>query len=104
MKRTALPALAFDPNPSSHHINKLGGNGQSQTRATVSSRGRAVGLLERLENARCLSIGIPMPVSRTEKMEPDAVFRPLIKRDVDHDFATFGELDCITDQVDDNLS
>ena len=68
------PTLALDPDPPAHQLDQPRRDGQPQARAAEAPRGRGVGLLEGLEDARpACRRGMPMPVSRTAKCSVDAV-------------------------------
>ena len=50
MKRAALPGFALHPDPAVHHPDQLRRNRQTQPRAPVLARRRAIGLRKRLED------------------------------------------------------
>ena len=73
VERAADADLALDPDRAAHQRHELGGDRQAEPGAAELPRGRGVGLRERLEDRRrCLSGGMPMPVSVTAKCSATA--------------------------------
>ena len=54
MEGAPLPGRTFDPDPASHHLHKLAGNRQSQTRSPKAPGGRAICLRECVKDAGLL--------------------------------------------------
>src|SRR5208283_3630881 len=102
-ERASAANRALYPDPAPHQFDKLPGNRQTQSRATVLARGGAVFLRETLKNSIHLALGNPdagVGNGEAEATWP-AVFR--IGLDTYLDPAMFGELDGVAEQIDDHL-
>ena len=105
MERAPLAHGALDPDPPLHHAHQFRRDGQAETGTAVLARRRRVPLLERLKDgSSSCSAGMPMPVSRTGKMQADLLVAAPRFFDRDSDLALLGELDGVADQVEQDLA
>ena len=70
VERAAPARLRSRPRSARPSVRPAGGDGQAEAGAAVPARRGAVGLGEGLEDRRCFSSGMPMPVSLTAKCRP----------------------------------
>ncbi|WP_249931324.1 hypothetical protein [Ramlibacter sp. 2FC] len=100
----ALARGAFDPDAAAHQLRQALGNREPQARAPVAARGRAVGLLERMEQAgdllrRQADAGVAHGAAQQH------IARPLLQHaHADRDLAVLGELDRVVGKVDQDLT
>ncbi|MNH13818.1 hypothetical protein D3C79_734000 [compost metagenome] len=104
MERGAHPWLALHPNVAVHQLHQLLRNGQSQPGAAVLARGRAVGLTERLKQARTLLGGHANAGVAHPEMQLNALLTGGHCFHPDHNLATFGELGSVVTQVNQHLA
>src|SRR5579872_5079562 len=104
MKLAPLPHLAFHPHRSAHQLHQFRGNGEPQSGSSVLARGRAVDLLECLEDRLLLLLWNANAGIRDEKMQSEVRLTLYLPFNVQHHFAFVGELDGVADKVDDYLS
>ena len=101
MERAAFAHFALHPDAAAHQLDKPGADCETEARAPVLARGRAVGLgkglkdyplLLRRDADTCVSDG---------EVKHNLACRPRFDPGADNDVAPFGELDRVTHQVDD---
>ncbi len=104
VKNASLARLAFDPDPSVHHIHQTLRDRQSQSRAPVNARRRGVALQERREDGGLFFL-IDSD-SRVAHGEITVHFAAVARLGLNahHHFAALGELDCIAHQVEHDLA
>src|SRR5205814_7791259 len=103
-ERAAWSRLPLRPRPAARSLAEADGDAQAGAGPAVPARGRAVSLLERLENALLLLVrdadaGIPYG----EMQDHVAVSQRPGDADMDGHFPGGGELDGIPDQIDHDL-
>ena len=98
-----LARLALDPEAASHQRHQPRRDGQSQARAAVPARGRAVGLGEGLEDHGLLLGRNADARVLDAEVQADLVADPFLLHDANDDLAVLGELDGVADQVDEDL-
>ena len=104
MERAADADLALEPDRAAHQRHELGGDREARGRCRRTSRVvecRPARTPRR--SRRCLSAGIPMPVSDDREVQRDGVLVERRALDVHDDFAALGELDRVADQIRQHL-
>ena len=104
MERTALPGLAFHPNPAAHEFHQLRRDRQPQASSTVASRRRAVGLRERLEDDNLFIRGNADSGVTDRKTQLSVAVRARLAAYTQHYFPVLGEFDGIAHQIHYDLS
>jgi len=96
--------FAFQPDSATHELDQPPANGQPQPRAAVLARGRHVSLRKRLEEpGRLLLRHADARVAHRE-LELHLVACALKQVDVQANLAALGELDCVIDEVGEDLT
>src|ERR1035437_1476255 len=99
MEATAAARFAFHPQPAPHGFHQPQGDRQTKARTAVLASGGGVGLRERLEDLLLLLTGNSDPRIADGKVNGHCVRVPACDPSLDHDLATGGELEGITDQI-----
>ena len=99
----AAADFAFDPDPPSHEVHQPRGDRQSQAGAAETAGGRAVGLLEDLEDHLLLLRRHADARIADGEVQHDLAVAHRFRPDLEHDLAALGELDGVAHQVDDDL-
>src|SRR5256885_4456868 len=103
IERAPLSDRAFSPGLSSHQLHQLLRNGQSQAGSPVLARDGSMGLSESLENLRQLVLrDADASVSHRES-EQAGLLTDRVLLDPQDYLASFGELDGVADQIDQDL-
>src|SRR5882724_3716295 len=104
MKCAALTGLTFHPNAPAHEFRQTPADVQPQAGAAVFAGGRAIGLRESLEDTLLFVLGYAdASVSNAEmKAGCMGLFEFLLNGN--HDLAMLGELNRVTDKIDENLT
>ena len=100
----AMPDLALDLHRATHDLDEAFRDRESETRAAEATRGGGVDLLEALEEPtdRLLRDADPGVPHREARLDPHDIERS--RRDLDRHLAPFGELDCVADQIHEDLT
>ncbi len=103
MERAAAARLALNPHPSAHQLDKAQRDGKPETGTAVASRGRAVGLCERVENMSLLLGRDADSRIGHDKVQRHDSGAGRLDVDAELDFAAARELDGIADDVQEHL-
>ena len=104
MKLTALARFAVDPDLSTHHADECRRNRESETRAAIATRRRGIGLHERIENVLAPIGGDADAGVDHREMDLTLFAGTALDTRPQDDFAALGELDGVTDQIQDDLT
>ena len=99
----AAPDFALQARFSAHGRDQLRGDGQSQAGSPVAACGRAVGLLEHIEDRRVLFGRDADARIAHREMESYLILGARLASDFDDDLAALGELDRVIDEVHHHL-
>ncbi len=102
-KPAALPGLAGQPDPASHHLDQVRRDGQAQSSAPEPARRRRVGLHERAENLPLLLERDADAGIRNGEVQHRFFGRHAVGGHLDDDIAGFGELDRVAHEIDQHL-
>ena len=100
---TAATGFGLDPDPSTHHFHQTPADGQTQARAAEFPCGASIRLAKGLEQVGGLFLRHPYAGVFDIDGQLDTSIRGLANGDIQFDVASFGELDGIVDQIDQNL-
>ena len=103
IKRAADARLAFEPDAPAHQLDQPAADGQAEAGAAVLARGGHVGLRERLEQFRRLLLRHADAGVAHGELELHFLAGAFDLLDVQPDFAVLGELDCVVDEVRQDL-
>src|SRR5579864_2993996 len=103
VEHTPAVRLAFHPYLARHQPNQSRRNGQAQSRSSILSRRRSVGLSEGLENESLLVERNPDASVRDREMQAHILLGLGIFFDLENHSAALGKLDRIVDQVRQDL-
>ena len=103
VKRRTTTGFAFDPDLAVHHFHELSRDRQAQPRAAEPSCRRGFGLLERTENLDQLVGGNSDPRVADREMQPGPFGGDRLDIEVHKNFAGFGELHGVPEQIDEYL-
>src|SRR6266436_9463550 len=104
MESAALTHFAFDPDFTIHDLDQLRGNGKTESRATVLARGGTVPLRESLEDDAQFVGRDADPRVTYGKVQSNVVIHARLQLDADNNLARLRELDCVADEIDNDLA
>ena len=104
MERAPLARRALDPEVAIHELDQLHRDRKSQTSATVSAGGGSVSLTESCKNLLLFFDWYPYPRVTDDEVQLDVRFFERLNGDDNDDFTLLGEFECISHEVDHDLS